>query len=362
MTAKGTRRASSGTWGWPFSRADLTAGLRRHFGEHSLQVLEVHPMTISRRRPSVGVVQGLQVVYETQDLREGSIQLVVKQPQGTTRTGLAGAGRREVGVYQTLAGQLPLATPTMVAHSATGDWLLLEAVPTLRDAATWSQQDYKLAIESLALLHDRFWGLGEDLSAFRWLGRPLSADFEVHVTAAAHAIEKIVFLGEPEALAQNLDRMRVLARMTTHAEDVIRPLRNQPMTLLHGDYWPGNISIGKKGLQIVYDWQLTSVGPAVLDLLVFVQKSSWWFDALPMEMAEIISLYRASIAQRLNNHWSEAQWNLLWDHALMWRFLQEWLDLIAASPDPILEARAEQLDRVWLEPVLAAAKRRLGGV
>jgi hypothetical protein len=43
----------------------------------------------------------------------------------------------------------------------------------------------------------------------------------------------------------------------------------------------------------------------------------------------------------------------------MWRFLQEWLDLLAASPDAILATSAEQLDEVWLDPVAAAVARRL---
>jgi hypothetical protein len=55
--------------------------------------------------------------------------------------------------------------------------------------------------------------------------------------------------------------------------------------------------------------------------------------------------------------WSEADWGRLWDHALMWRFLQEWLDLIAATPGPLLETRAQQLERIWLDPLGRAIER-----
>jgi hypothetical protein len=58
--------------------------------------------------------------------------------------------------------------------------------------------------------------------------------------------------------------------------------------------------------------------------------------------------------------WTEAAWLELWDHALMWRFLQEWLDLLAVTPGPLLVARADQLDRIWLDPVTQAVARRLG--
>ncbi|MCK4693223.1 MAG: hypothetical protein KAT23_06310, partial [Anaerolineales bacterium] len=69
--------------------------------------------------------------------------------------------------------------------------------------------------------------------------------------------------------------------------------------------------------------------------------------------------YREGMAASNGVRWNEDEWNLLWDHALMWRFLQEWVDLLAASPDPLLETRAEQLDQVWLNPVANAVSRRL---
>ncbi len=344
---------------WPFSRGDLTAGLRRHLGDASIQVTAVEPLTMSSRRPSIGRVRALRVEAQTQ---RGplSLRLVVKEPQGTTRTGLAGAGRREVGVYQSLAAQLPLSTPALIAADAHGDWLLLEAISSGRDPSRWEAADYQQAIEALVLLHDRFWGLGDDLAAFPWLSRPLEADFEVHVTAAAQAIERIVRMGEPEILAGAPERLVVLARLTQAADRVVAPLRGEPSTLLHGDYWPGNIAVLRNRSQVVYDWQLAAVGPGVLDLLVFVSKSQWWFGDLPVSAEAIVRLYREGIARGTGKVWDDAAWQLLWDHALMWRFLQEWVDLLAASPNPVLLTQAEQLDRVWLRPVSEAVERRLG--
>ena len=57
--------------------------------------------------------------------------------------------------------------------------------------------------------------------------------------------------------------------------------------------------------------------------------------------------------------WEDSEWQELWDHALIWRFLQEWLDLIAASPGALLKTRSKQLDAVWLDPVTEAVTRRL---
>ena len=85
------------SWPWPFPRAQLAAGMRRHFQDTSLQVEAVRHRTLTYRRPGIGVLHGLEVVYQG---KEGSavLPLVVKEPHGSTRTGLAGAGRREVGV------------------------------------------------------------------------------------------------------------------------------------------------------------------------------------------------------------------------------------------------------------------------
>jgi hypothetical protein len=346
------------SWPWPFSRADLTAGLRRYLSDLSIQVSEARPLTIARRRPSIGVLRGVRVTYSGQEGEE-TCNLVVKEPRGTTRTGLAGVGRREVGVYQFLAGQMPMTLPLLIGASSSGDWIMLEAVPPVRDAAVWEKDDYLNAIIGLADLHDRFWGLGEDLDAFPWLSRPLTADFEVHVTVGKQSIEQIAFGGAPESLAKVPERMEILQILIDKADEVASPLRKRPRTLLHGDYWPGNISVLKDGEQVVYDWQLTGIGPAILDLLVFVKKSEWWFDSLPISEEEIVARYRETVKSRVGVVWEGDEWDVLWDHALMWRFMQEWFDLLAASPEPILAASEEQLERVWLIPVTQAVNRRL---
>ena len=114
------------------------------------------------------------------------------------------------------------------------------------------------------------------------------------------------------------------------------------------------------GKQIAYDWQQTAVGPGVIDLLTFVNMSGWWFSPLPLARQEMIEIYRSELDDRLGISWDEESWSRQWDHALMWRFLQEWIDLLAILPDPLLEARAGLLDGIWLDPVAQAVARRLG--
>jgi hypothetical protein len=333
--------------------------LRRHLGQSDLELIDVQPVSVQHQRPSIGRVRGILVGYRAGGEAD-TCALVVKEPRGTTRAGLAGAGRREVGVYQSLAGQLPLRTPALIAAAASGDWMILEAVRPLRRPDRWRSDDYTRAIQALAALHDRFWGLGEDLEAFPWLGRPLQADFAVHVAAAAQAIERIVTSGRPEALAANPERVTMLARLTAQADEIAAPLLELPPTLLHGDYWPGNIAVVREGRQCVFDWQMASVGPAVLDVLTFVTKSQWWFGKLPVEPADLVGLYRQALAELTGVDWPDDDWQAAWEHARMWRFLQEWVDLLAASPDALLGASTEALERLWLEPVSEVVTSRLG--
>lgn len=345
-------------WPWPFSQGDLSAGLRRYYSDPTIWVQEVRPVTLRHIQPSIGRLRAARVTFEGKAGQQEE-QFVVKEPRGTTRTGLAGAGRREVGVYRYLVSELPLRTPRLVAASDAGDWLVLEARTPLRPPARWTPADYETAMRGLAELHDRFWGLGEDLGVYPWLSRPTEADFGVHVTAAATSLQRIVDRGQPAGVANWSEKLHTLANLLMHADQIMQPLREEPATLLHGDYWPGNILVHEGG-QLVFDWQLAAVGPAVLDVVAFVLKSAWWFEQMPLGGEEIAGLYRRSLQEKSGHTWDEAHWQRLWDHALMWRFLQEWLDLFAASPDTVLETRADSLERLWFQPLARASRRLLG--
>ena len=117
---------------------------------------------------------------------------------------------------------------------------------------------------------------------------------------------------------------------------------------------------------VVFDWQLAGLGPGVLDLVVFLTTSQWAARSpsaappeLPLTPAKLISRYRREIARLLGQRWSDAAWAELWDHALLWRFLQEMLPWLATVPHAEFLAREQMFADVWLRPVLAAADRRL---
>ena len=75
---------------WPFTVAELTAGLRRYFAEPGLRVTALDERPLPDRASAASQrVRGLHVEYS--DGRETlNVECVVKEPQWATRAGLAG--------------------------------------------------------------------------------------------------------------------------------------------------------------------------------------------------------------------------------------------------------------------------------
>jgi hypothetical protein len=358
QTALSTRDMLDTPRPWPFSRSELTAALRRKTGDPSLTITEIIETEVPQRRPAIGRIRGLQV-YTHGRTGDHKIDMVVKEPQGSTRAGTAGAGLREVSVYKTLGDHLPIRTPLLLAADSTGAWLVFTLLGEGRLPEQWKAADYLLATDQLAVLHDRFWNLGDDLTIYRWLRRPLDTDFSIHLQAAQAGISKLENRVPPSTLSQDVNLQQLLEQLISHADVLAARLSQEPTTLLHGDYWPGNIHVHTDGTLTLYDWEEAAIGPAILDVVTFVQYSRWWFEPLPLEAGPLIGHYRERI-KRANGHtWTADEWEELWDYALMWVFLTRWVDLLASIPDAILEARLGQLESVWLHPVSVVIKRHL---
>jgi hypothetical protein len=341
---------------WPFTVAELTAGLRRYFAQPALHVREL-AASPNPHASRAHEAQGLTVTYEV----EGSlatIACVVKQPRAG-RAGLAHPGVREAGLFRALAVQLPMATPALIAADSAGSWLVLEAVDAPDSFDPWDAGDFEQSVNLLASLHERFWGLSEDLSAYAWLARPLTLDYEIHVYAAAQALGKIVRDGQPAAIAHSAPVLSTLGQIISRADQVVQPLRALPFTLLHGAFWQRNLLRDEDGDPIVLDWQRAAIGPGLLDLLVLSTRTRWEYGRLPLSEAALAGHYRRELKRCLHIEWSDAEWEKLWDHALLWHFLQEMLSWAAHAAPAEFAAHAGRFDAVWLQPVLAAAERRI---
>ena len=343
---------------WVFTRAELTAGLRAYTNDPSLLINDLYEMTIPFRRASIGRIRGLTAVCGT---KEGNkfFRLAVKEPHGTTRTGTAGVGLREVCFYRNLTDQLPVRVPHLFAADPDGEWLILDMLPLEKKPENWNPYDYLTAVEQLVALHDRFWGLGADLAAYPWLARPLGTDYAIYIQAATSGVNRLVEKGDSYLVNRDPKLVPMIRRLVEHADQIAANLRSAPGTLLHGDYWPGNITIDNEGGFFIYDWQQASIGPGVLDVFYFIQASQWFFNPLPITPEELVKHYRAHLSTATHHHWDDYEWAVLWDSALLWNFLTNWVDLLANIPASVMQTQYLQIRSLWIDPLIAAIDRRL---
>ena len=73
----------------------------------------------------------------------------------------------------------------------------------------------------------------------------------------------------------------------------------------------------------------------------------------------MVALYRQRAARLFKPDWSDDTFHLLWDHALIWLFMANWLGKLAAMTLENYQRIEPQFRAVWLEPVLEAAQRQL---
>lgn len=340
---------------WPFSLAEMAAGLRRYFDDFSVQVVAVHALpqsgpTADTHLLAVNYVAG-------GDPTPHTLLCWLKQSRDTSRAGLAGTGAREIGVYRTLAQQLAVQLPALIAAEADGRWLVLEAV----SADAWQPHHTALAVRTLVDIHERFWGLADDLAVYPWLNRPLSTDFEVHVYAAAQAVEKMLRRDQPRRIARDYGILMVLGQLVAEAEHVAHVLNTQPQTLLHGDFRPSQLLFADEDA-IVGNWQAVGVGPASLDVVTLASALCLEHQADSAMLADLVHHYRHELARRQLAHWDDEAWESLWDYSLLWLFMQNMAVWAANATPAEFEARAAAFESFWLKPLVTAAQRRLNPI
>lgn len=346
---------------WPFSRPVLMAGLRRHLVAPRLRLLDIEPISLPQVMPGTpyplaklrGMAVGVEIDGEVRHL-----PLVLKEaPVSEGGRVLAAVGRREYGVYRRLAPHLPILVPGLVAGDPAQGWIIVEALAGLRPLDDWTPADYGEAITNLASLHDRFWGLDEDLSIFPWLARPFEADYQATVMAAAEALQSFLVNESIPALVSPRNFL-AFGALVQHADEIAAPLCTETHTLLHGDYWPGNIGRPIDGRQIVFDWQRAGIGPAILDLQLFILSTEMALRS-PVPLSTLVDLYRREMTWRVDPQWGDDRFTLLWDHGLLWHFLTYWLRRLATLSPEGYAAIAQQFEAIWLKPMIEALQRRL---
>jgi hypothetical protein len=351
----------SETQEWPFSHMVLTAGLRRYLADPSLKLMEIQPLPLPQLTSMIGQPGTRLRAFSVSVEVEGQVQrlpLFLKEPP-VTPSGrvLRGVGQREYAIYSKIAPHLPILVPVLVAGDQQDGWIVLEGLLGLRPPPEWTADDFREAVLNMAEMHDRFHGLDDLLVNFPWLARPLVADYEAATQAAAEAVRVLVVDSRIPQLSD--ERYFTLYSILIQlADEIAVPLRAEPATLVHGDYWPGNIARPIDGRQVIFDWQLAGIGPGILDLVGFVQTTRLLLES-SMPTEEIIAIYRKQQAAYNPPGWDDEHFQRLWDHALMWVFTTTWLGKLATMPPEDYSRLHERFYDVWVKPVLTAVERRL---
>ncbi|HYP19477.1 MAG TPA: aminoglycoside phosphotransferase family protein [Chloroflexia bacterium] len=378
----------------PFSVEALQGALSRYLSRPTLSIEEVIPERLG------GGVSGSPVYRLTVNYRYGSdstspslpqpsssdvLRLVLKR--GTRHTGaiLAGSARREASFYRSLAGQLPVHTPRalLTADDVTGeptvplvvdapgnlaqgwdgafdsDWVLMEALPSdvVWPQSTWTAEHYRSALTALADLHARWWGRPPSASDYPWVWTPTGQHTEDLVREARESMLEIARQPWGEKFFPG-NRLQAWLDVLDNPACLLDTLTGMPQTLIHGDYWPGNIAMRADG-PAVFDWQLVGVGPAPYDLACFHSSSRWWFGRLPLSLTEMRSYYLARLNEQLGYSVDRYSFDTGMDAARAWRFAVLW-------PTPILEhhgsllAQLHHMRATAIEPAFASLRRCLG--
>lgn len=346
---------------WPFSRSELMAGLRRYLAAGSLRLLDIQRIPLPKTMPGAtymdsGTTLSAMSVGVRIDGVEQTLPLVLKEPPVSLNGRvLRTIGQREYGVYRLLAPHLPLLVPGLVAGDGSEGWVILEVLTGLRPAPEWTRADYEEALTNLVKMHDRFHGLSDVLGNYPWLARPLSDDYDETVEAASEAVQLLVSDARLPRLAPYLE---LFHRLIDSIDRIAEPLRAETFTLVHGDYWPGNIARPIDGRQIVFDWQLAGISPAILDMVGFVQSTRLYLEPA-MPLADMIAFYREQAEKLVDPGWDDDRFDRLWYHALMWRLVTNWMGRLATMPPENYQRLHDRFQHVWLEPAQAAVNRYL---
>lgn len=193
---------------------------------------------------------------------------------------------REIEVYRDVLAPSELTSPVCVAIEIDPDqgryWLFLERVDgeilwQIGDPEAW-----RSSARWLAGLHASFAGHTDALPQ-----RLLVHDREYHQRWIDRARR---FAGWPAAVNGTHRSFDWLAGRCQEALDW---LVDQPVTFLHGEYYPSNIVIERDGdalLVCPVDWEMAAVGPGLLDLAALC--SGTWGE---LERAALASAYREAL-------------------------------------------------------------------
>ncbi len=381
----------------PFSMEALQSALCLYLSRPTLDIEEVVPEKLGGG-VSGSPVYRLTVNYrhtggdtaspQTAPTSSQALKVVLKRGSQHTGAILAGSARREASFYRSLARQLPVQTPRLLltAEDTSGelaqpmvvdappslaqswgslgfdnDWVLMESLPAdvVWPQAMWTAEHYKSALTALADLHARWWNRPPSPTEYPWVWTPTGLHTESLISEAREALMQI----EQETWGERFfprERLRAWLRVLDEPMCLLDTLREMPQTLIHGDYWPGNIAMRPEGPS-VFDWQLVGVGPAAYDLACFHSSSRWWFGRLPLSLTEMRGRYLSRLNEQLCSSVDRYIFDVGMDAARAWRFAVLWPTVILEHHTSLL-AGLHHMRATAIEPAYASLRRCVGYV
>jgi aminoglycoside phosphotransferase (APT) family kinase protein len=373
----------------PFSMEALQDAVRRYLSRPALAVDDIVPEKLSGG-VSGSPVYRLKVSYRSEpdsiaSLASGDfVNLVLKRGVRHTGAILAGSARREADFYRTFAHQLPVRTPRLLltaddvvgeptrplvvgvsdllAHGwdrtiGESDWVLMEALPSevVWPQASWKAGHYRIALTALADLHAGWWDRPPSIADHPWVWTP-TGHHTVELVREARAALLEIEAASWRSEFFTRERLRAWLRVLDDPSCLLDILSEMPQTLLHGDYWPGNVALRAEGVA-VFDWQLVGAGPAAYDLACFHSSSRWWFGRLPLSLTEMRNHYLSRLREH-GLHMDRSAFDTGMDAARAWRFAVLWPTVIVEHHTHLLAA-LHHMRATALEPAFASLRRCL---
>ena len=228
--------------------------------------------------------------------------------------------RSELIFYRDIAAQIPGLAPRCWYTHLDGHkgWIVLDDVPDDFPPANWTGDDVEAIINKLSSLHTHYWQQNSQMQSMglvHFIGKrkftlaELQQSHEIYfeegpaAILSEHAINSggelaplLLQAANGLAVIRSLDGWpgilseSHLAAATDLLDDplpMLQPLRDLPVTLLHGNPFSYHWRSTFLGERRLIDWQKTAVGPGICDLVNFIEQ----FDLLytgatrwPMQM------------------------------------------------------------------------------
>lgn len=187
----------------------------------------------------------------------------------------------------------------------------------------WSHTDLRLAVRYCADLHEVYLQNRKYIDGLTWLSRQAYRNYELHLQEAKNNMAKLA--GQPTLLseldAKAIDQLQICLDRYDWA---LKQLCCLPMTMIHGDFHPGNIGFCPDKKLLLIDWANVGIAPLGSDIGIFISLYQLFggINAVrdPLFEQELIQVYcyrLAEITGWQDNLFSDVQY-AVWLWAFTW--------------------------------------------